>query len=137
MHLISLLPCTHGLQLFLALIIKHEIFDLLRSFNVKHKVNEMQLKVQFEISNAFSMSVSVSRSHNNSNFNFPLHLNILADRHEIIVGWRILNGLLHLGLHGGDGVLLPAHSDRSPMVVHLGLVAPQRVLEEVRREMHF
>ena len=35
------------LQLFQALIIKHEIFDLLRSFNVKHKVNEMQLKVQF------------------------------------------------------------------------------------------
>ena len=82
------------------------------------------------------MSVSVSRSHNNSNFNFPLHLNILADRHEIIVGWRILNRLLHLCLHGGDGVLLPAHSDRAPMVVHLGLVAPQRVLE-VRREMHF
>ena len=80
------------------------------------------------------MSVSVSRSHNNSNF--PLHLNILADRHEIIVGWRILNGLLTLGLHGGDGVLLPAHSDRAPMVVHLGLVAPQRVLGD-RREMHF
>ena len=37
------------LQLFLALIIKHEIFDLLRSFNVKHKVNEMQLKVQFQM----------------------------------------------------------------------------------------
>ena len=39
------------LQLFLALIIKHEIFDLLRSFNVKYKVNEMQLKlrVQFQM----------------------------------------------------------------------------------------
>ena len=81
------------------------------------------------------MSVSVSRSPNNSNFNFPLHLNILTDRHEIVVGRRILHGLLHLGLHGGDGVLLPAHRDRAPVMVHLGLVPPQRVLE-VRTEMH-
>ena len=52
------------LQLFQALIIKHEIFDLLRSFNVKHKVNEMQLKVQFRnfkcifnVSQCFTVSV--------------------------------------------------------------------------------
>ena len=129
MHLISSLPCTHGLQLFLALIIKHEIFDLLRSFNVKHKVNEMQLKVQFEISNAFSMSVSVSRSLRNSNCNFHLNLDIFTDRHQIVVRRGILHGLLHPRLHGCDGVLLPTHGDRAPVVVHLGLLPPQRVLD--------
>lgn len=89
----------------------------------------MQRKVQFEISNAFSMSVSISRSPSKSNCNFHLHLDILADRDQIVVRRGILHGILHPRLNGSDGVLLPTHGDRAPVVVHLGLVPPQRVLD--------
>ena len=79
---------------------------------------------------------SVFHGPSNSNCNFHLHLDILTDRHQIVVRRGILHGLLHPRLHGCDGVLLPARGDRAPVVVHLGLVPPQRVLD-VRREMQF